>query len=59
MLALRVLLIVAAAAVAVCVGGYLLSGDRRWLSRALKSLALSAAAALIFFAVLIAERLAA
>lgn len=59
MLALRVLLMVAAAAVAVCVAGYLLSGDRRWLGRALKALGVSAAAALLFFAVLIAERLAA
>jgi hypothetical protein len=59
MIALRVLLIAAAVAVAVCVAGYLLSGDRRWLRRALGSLGVSAAAALIFFAILIAERLAA
>jgi hypothetical protein len=58
MLALRFLLILTAAAVAVCVAGYLLTGQRRWLGWALKSLAGAGAAALVFFAVLILERLA-
>ena len=59
MIVLRGLLIGAAVAVVICVAGYLLSGDRRWLRRALRSLGFSALAALLFFAILIVERLAA
>ncbi|MBU6270714.1 MAG: hypothetical protein KGQ67_05375 [Betaproteobacteria bacterium] len=58
MLALRVLVILTAAAVAVCVAGYLIGGDRVWLGRAVRTLKFAAAAALVFFAVLLLERLA-
>ncbi len=58
MLAFRFLLIITAAAVAVCVAGYLLSGQRRYLGWAFKVLKFGAAAGLVFFAILILERLA-
>ena len=58
MLALRMLVILTAAAVAICVAGYLIGGDRILLGRALRTLKFAAAAALVFFAVLLLERLA-
>lgn len=58
MFALRLLFILTAIGVAVCVAGYLLGGDRRWLGRAFRVVKYAAAAALIFFAVLLLERLA-
>ncbi len=58
MFALRLLMLLTAAGVAVCFAGYLLGGDRRWLGRAYAVLKYAAAAALIFFAVLLLERLA-
>ena len=57
MLALRLLLLLTAVAMAVCTAGYLISGDRRWLGRALRALKYAGAAALIFFAILLLERL--
>jgi hypothetical protein len=56
--ALRLLLLLTAAGVAVCFAGYLLGGDRRWLGRAFLVVKYAAAAALVFFAVLLLERLA-
>ncbi len=58
MLALRLLVILAAAAVAICVAGYLLGGDRRYLRWAGKILGFAGAAALVFFAILLLERIA-
>ena len=58
MLALRFLVIIAVAAVAVCAAGYLITGQRRYLRWAVNVLKLSAAGALVFFAVLMLERLA-
>lgn len=58
MFALRLLLLLTAVAMAVCAAGYLISGDRRWLGRALRALKVAGAAALIFFAILLLERLA-
>lgn len=58
MLALRLLLILTAGSMAVCAAGYLLSGDRRYLGWAVRVLKLAGAAALVFFAVLLLERLA-
>ncbi len=52
------LVIFTAAAVAICVAGYLIGGDRIWLGRAVRTLKFAAAAALVFFAVLLLERLA-
>jgi hypothetical protein len=57
-LAFRLLFILTAAGVAVCVAGYLLSGDRRYLGWAFKGLKLAGAAGLVFFAVLLLERIA-
>ncbi|MBK8765251.1 MAG: hypothetical protein KA778_08620 [Burkholderiaceae bacterium] len=58
MLAFRLLLILTAAAIAICAAGYLLGGDRRYLRWAVKILQLAGAAGLVFFAVLMLERLA-
>ena len=58
MLALRMLVILTAAAVAICVAGYLIGGDRIGLGRAVRTLKFAAAAALVFFPVLLLERLA-
>jgi hypothetical protein len=58
MIALRLLVIGAAIATALLVAGYLFSGDRRYLRWARRALLYSAAAALVFFAILLLERLA-
>lgn len=57
MIALRMLLLLTALAVAICVGGFFLSGDRRYLGWAVRCLKFATAAAVIFFAVLLLERL--
>jgi hypothetical protein len=57
MIAARILALLCAVAIAVCIAGYLLSGEKRWLSRAFTVLKLSAAAGLIFFAILLLERI--
>ena len=57
MVALRFLIIFAAAAVAICVAGYLLGGDRRYLRWAFTILKLAGAGALVFFTILLLERL--
>lgn len=46
-----------AIAIAVLVAGYLLSGDRRYLRWGKRTLMYAGAAALVFFAILILERL--
>ncbi len=56
MIGFRLLVLFTAAAIAVCIAGYLLGGDRRWLRRAWLIARVAAAAALVFFAVLILER---
>lgn len=58
MIALRLLVLFTAIAIAVLVGGYLISGDRRYLGWARRALLYAGAAALIFFAILLLERLA-
>lgn len=58
MAALRLLVILAAVAVAGLVAGYLLNGDRRYLRWAGRTLVIAALVALGFFAILIVERLA-
>ena len=45
-------------AVAVCAAGYLLSGERRYLGWAVRVIKYAGAAALIFFAILLLERIA-
>lgn len=57
MLALRLLFLLTLLALAVCGGGYLLTGDRRYLGWAKRVALFAAAAALIFFGVLALERL--
>jgi len=57
MIALRLLVILTAAAIAVCAAGYLISGDRHYLGWAVRVIKYAGAAALIFFAVLLLERL--
>jgi hypothetical protein len=57
MIALRLLVLLTALAIAVLVGGYLLSGDRRYLGWSRRVLAWAGVAALIFFAVLLLERI--
>jgi len=57
MAALRLLVILAAVAIAVLVAGHLLTGDRRYLRWAGRTLAVAALVALGFFAVLLFERL--
>lgn len=59
MLLFRLLLALAGVSVALCVAAYLIGGDRRWLGRAWLTAKIAAAAALVFFAVLLLERLAA
>jgi threonine/homoserine/homoserine lactone efflux protein len=56
MIAFRLLVILTAAAIAVCAAGYLISGDRRYLGWAVRVIKYAGAAALIFFAVLLLER---
>ena len=58
MIALRLLVMLTAIAIAVLAAGYLLSGDRRYLRWARRALLYAGAAALIFFAILLLERLA-
>jgi hypothetical protein len=57
MVAIRLLVILTAITIAVLVAGYLLKGDKRYLRWARRSLLYAAAAALIFFAILLLERL--
>jgi hypothetical protein len=57
-IALRLLVILTAIAIAVLAAGYLLSGERRYLRWARLTLMYAGAAALIFFAILLLERLA-
>jgi len=57
MIALRLLLILTALAVAVFTAGYLFSGDRGYLRWAVRSVKYAGAAALIFFAILLLERI--
>lgn len=58
MLVFRLLFVASAAAIALCAAGYLLSGDRRYLGWAWKVAKLAGAAGLVFFAVLLLERIA-
>ncbi len=58
MFALRLLVLLTAVAVAVCAAGYLLSGERRYLGWAVRVIKYAGAAALIFFAILLLERIA-
>lgn len=58
MIALRLLVLFTAAAVAICVAGYLIGGDRRYLRWSVKILGYAGAAALVFFAILTLERIA-
>lgn len=58
MIALRLLVLLTAIAIAVLAAGYLISGDRRYLRWARRTLLYAGAAALIFFAILLLERLA-
>ena len=58
MIALRLLVILAAIAITGLVAGFLISGDRRYLGWARRTLLYAGGAALIFFAVLLVERLA-
>jgi hypothetical protein len=53
----RLLFLASAAAIAVCAAGYLLSGDRRYLRWALTVVKLAGAAGLVFFSVLLLERI--
>jgi hypothetical protein len=55
--ALRLLVVVAVLALAALVVGYFATGQRRFLSWALRLFVLSLAAGFAFFAVLIADRL--
>jgi hypothetical protein len=57
MIALRLLLLMTALAVTVCAAGYLLGGDRKYLRWAGKILKVGGAVALVFFGVLILERI--
>jgi len=57
-IALRLLVILTAIAIAVLAAGYLISGERRYLHWARRTLMYAGAAALIFFAILLLERLA-
>lgn len=54
---MRLLVLLSVVALAVCVAGYLLSGERRYLDWAWRIAKLTGAAALIFFAILILERI--
>ena len=57
MLLLRTIAILDAALIAVCAAAFVLSGDRKYLRWALRLLQLGVAAGLVFFAVLILERI--
>ena len=57
MMLVRVFVGVVLAAVVWCAAGYLFTRDRKYLRVALRVLALGAIAALLFFAVMIAQRL--
>jgi len=57
MILLRVFVVVVLAAVAWCAAGYLFTRDRKYLRLALKVLAIGAIGALVFFAVMFAQRL--
>jgi hypothetical protein len=57
MIALRLLLLMTALAVTVCAAGYLLGGDRKYLRWAVKILKVGGVVALVFFGVLIIERI--
>lgn len=58
MIALRFLVILTAIAIVVLVAGFFVSGDRRYLGWARRALLYAGGAALIFFAILLVERLA-
>ena len=58
MLLLRTLAILDAALIALCAAGYILSGERKYLRWAFRLLQLGIATGLVFFAVLILERIA-
>ncbi len=57
MIALRLLILVSACAIAVCIAGYLIGGNRKYLRWAGLVFRYAGAAALIFFAVLLLERI--
>jgi uncharacterized BrkB/YihY/UPF0761 family membrane protein len=57
MMLVRVFVGVVLAAVVWCAAGYLFTRDRKYLRVALRVLAVGAIAALLFFAVMIAQRL--
>lgn len=57
MLLLRTIAILDAALIAVCAAAFVLSGDRKYLRWALRLLQVGVAAGLVFFAVLILERI--
>ena len=57
MMLVRVFVVVVLAAVVWCAAGYLFTRDRKYLRVALRVLALGAIAALLFFAVMFAQRL--
>jgi len=57
-IALRLLVLLTAAAVAICVAGYLIGGDRRYLRWSVRIIGYAGAAALVFFAILLLERIA-
>lgn len=57
MIALRFLLMAIALGVTVCAAGYLLGGDRKYLRWAMRILKVGAAVALVFFGVLLLERI--
>ena len=57
MIALRFLVIAAALAGAACAIGFLLTGERRYLAWAVRVLKVTGVVALVFFAILFAEKL--
>mgnify|MGYP001466260511 FL=1 len=57
MMLVRVFVVVVLAAVVWCAAGYLFTRDRKYLRVALRVLAVGAIAALLFFAVMFAQRL--
>jgi hypothetical protein len=57
LLLLRTIAILDAALIAVCAAAFVLSGDRKYLRWALRLLQVGVAAGLLFFAVLILERI--
>ena len=58
MLLLRAVAILDAALIALCAAAFVLSGDRKYLRWALRLLQVGVATGLVFFAVLILERIA-